>query len=78
MSEDKDDRATLYGLDEKFTEAEIKILKNVIERERAIWWLSSSMKYVAGWIVIVFGAWALFSKSFASWIANLLGYGPLE
>lgn len=79
MTENKDDRAKhLYSLDEKFSEEEIKILKGVVERERAISWLSSSAKYIAGWILVVFGAWALFSQALANWISSILGNGPLQ
>jgi hypothetical protein len=55
------------------TDDEISVLKRVIEREKAISWLGNSMKWVAGWAIAVFGAWALFSKAivdFIEWFAK--------
>jgi hypothetical protein len=62
----------------QLTPEEIRILKNVIEREKALSWLSKSVKYIAGWVVIVFGAWALFSQKLTNWLITLLGQGPLQ
>ena len=72
MSEDKENNK------EHLTDDEIKVLKNVIERERAITWLSSSAKYIAGWIIIVLGAWAVFSKWAINGLLYLIGQGPIE
>jgi hypothetical protein len=59
----------------RLTDEEIAILKNIVERERAISWLGKSAKYIAGWILVVFGAWALFSKAVIEWIQNNTGVG---
>jgi hypothetical protein len=50
------------------TDEEIAVLKRVIEREVAISWLGNSVKWIAGWAIAVFGAWALFSKAIVDFI----------
>lgn len=57
---------------------DIEVLKKMIQRERAISWLSGSLKYIAGWFVVVVGAWALFAKTITDWILSITGQGPIN
>lgn len=62
----------------QLSEEDLEVLKRMIQREKAISWLSGSLKYIAGWFVVVVGAWALFAKTITDWILTTTGNGPLN